>query len=154
MSRVVAHTFPAIFACAVVGPLTWWALDRDPKIIGVEGKVIDTEHAVPGGTLTVEWHIQKFEVCEGVAQNILTDSAGRRHISSERSSRTSLRVGALSARFDYDIPKTAAPGRAVLSTIMFQHCNPLQHYWSVQITVPDIVFQIKDPGCPTTQTCP
>lgn len=144
MISLQSHAVAALFALGVFAPVLFWSMDREPMVIEITAVAVDDSASAPGGDLTVEWQIQKVKVCPQHAQNVLIDSHGTRHVFPPRPARTSKQIGALTGKFQYAIPVAAAPGRAVLQTIMFQRCNPVQHVWPVTISVPSVVFTIQN----------
>lgn len=119
----------ALFGVAIA--LCWWALDRNPPFVM---KSYETTPAAPGGYVFVSAKVERDVTrhCSTTFSRVFFDSKGTRYDLSEGAH--FMNASALEEQnkmmpgklvLSIKVPEHAAPGKAVLMTVLDYECNPV-----------------------------
>lgn len=160
----------AILSVALVVPVAWMLLDRDPPYVRTEGEIVAVDPdacgipPVPsatgqsrdismpiraGGCVEVKWSIKTIRNCpaSGGGDNItrhLRDSTGVvKPIGSLRRNLSEHEIQTNTVRQLMVLPAPIPAGSATYASSACYACNPLQQlFWPVCVDQPDIEFEI------------
>lgn len=127
-----------------------WVSDRNPPIayLGVRPLASVVEQ---GGTITVEFDVFRYRICQTDASRWLYDSAMNRHAIPSWTTGLERLAGREVYRRKITIPYAALPGPAQYQVVLEFECNPLQRIlsWPVRVTSPSVTFVIRPASRPT-----
>lgn len=152
VSRTKHNVFSLLFALIVVGPISWFALDREPpqtRLYGTIASAIDpTRFPRAGEEFVVTWettpHIRD---CSGLVQTEIIDNE---HVIWPRLERKAFRSQLNTTILippTWLLPSLVAPGPATYRVTTFWYCNWFQRWFDnpiVQIG-PDVPFTVLPP---------
>ena len=146
MRQVTLATFVSV---AIVTPLLWLLLDRDPPFT-YEKVEIEPNTIPQSGDAYVTFYIKRGRrACDaGLVYRELLDSAGKLHVFDPvvRARPPELGEGQFTRIFK--VPNAMEPGRAFYRGISCYPCNPLQSWlrWPVCLPTPEVSFNVtKEP---------
>ena len=146
----VRHNVAAAFvSVAIVAPLMWMLLDRDPPYTDHVGTITPADPA-PGDWITVDWKLTVHRVCHGWVQREIVDSQGvicnyDKQPAIRRDQLSNQQMGSPPDRLNRSFPlcDRAAPGPARYRALTCYQCNPLQKWWPICVRTPNIQFTIR-----------
>lgn len=123
-----------------------WVSDRNPPITYLGVRPLAPVVA-QGGTITVEFDVFRYRICQTEVRRWLYDSAMNRHAIPSWTTGLERLAGREVYRRKITIPDAALPGPAQYQVVLEYTCNPLQRILSLPVTVhsPAIRFEIKRP---------
>ncbi len=146
--KLSANVVAAFIAVAVVAPILWMALDRDPPYINSNGRVVPAKPP-KNSNVTIEWDIKAVRSCQPTEYSSVTrtivDARGVRHvyapISATYGTIEQFRPDEIKRTFRLPLNVT---GEVSYSANVCYACNPIQVLWPVCFTTPTIRFSIVD----------
>lgn len=140
-SRALRFTI-IMSALLLVGLPMFWALDNAPPYAWKNGEVVP-DPAPDGSQISVHWTLQINRICPGLIQRQIIDArdevhnydpvpaADREDVSPEFWVTFKLPLGLPRGSAKYRVHATYA-------------CNPLQRFWPIHVTTPEIAFTLGD----------
>jgi hypothetical protein len=134
-----------IFALVVIGPATWWALDRQvPYQAEPIGVVPSPVHI--GEEVVAEWNTRVLrEGCFGTFQRTVTDGANIVWAFQPKIlTFTELKIGKYKTRSatPFVLPHGFTCGRSVIYNSITAICNPLQRLFPLHYDNPPLEFDV------------
>lgn len=144
----MTHLLAAIFACFIVGPLVWMALDRTAPYEVINGTVVPTV-VTPRSKVSLNWHIHVVRPgCTGFYQRYVVDSTNRVWPYKEMPSYyLNLPIGEHDAMGPepYVLPSGLSQGSAYTYSTMRFYCNFLQRWfdWPIRRVTSPLHFTVE-----------
>ena len=147
----------AAVAVFVVGPLAWWAMDRDPAIRVASYHVLSGPVA-RGGNLLIRYRAKVLRRCSGKGQRVFVDITNHVMSIDPFEFRDGIGSDGRPVKLDVEhdmplvraaVPYGAAPGPAHYQNVTELYCNPLQKAlrgrWGMSIAFryPVVSFEIS-----------
>lgn len=129
-------------------PIAFWAADNEwPYTFDAANSFIDPANVEAGGTITVNWKVEKNRECPGAAQRVLFNPETKLIVASYDPNLTT--PGA-----SYDpatgmlkrpvaLPKHLPSGVIGYRAYVWYQCNPLQRFLPLRTVTPDLFFVVK-----------
>lgn len=143
--RLRQHVAAAFFAIAVLSPIIWMLMDRDPPYARLSGEIIPPDPR-PGDFIAVKWHVKIERSCNpqpdrNISRRVITSTG---HII-DYEPVESVIDGGKSAEIHrtFQLPFALAPGPATYHSRACFSCNPIQNIWPICVDTPDLEFTIK-----------
>jgi hypothetical protein len=138
--------YAIIFALVVVGPLTWWSLDRTPPFTEVP-YATSPDPAHRGEMMESEWDVTVArEGCRGTFQRVLIDShnvvwAFQPFLLTF----TNLPIGhhIIKSATPFLLPKDFAQGRGTILIVVTAECNPVHKFFPIIYRAPPAYFDVQ-----------
>lgn len=138
--------YAMIFALVVIGPLTWWALDRTPPFTEVPYATMP-DPAIPGSLMESEWSVEvNREGCRGSFQRVLVDAHGivwafQPFVLTF----SNLPIGhhLLKSATPFLLPQDFASGRGTILIVVTAECNPLHKLFPIIYRAPPAYFNVQ-----------
>ncbi|EJN04215.1 hypothetical protein [Phyllobacterium sp. YR531] len=145
-----AMTLFAAFAIYGAVSLGIMVADRQPPIFYIKASALSV--SVPqGGTIEVEFEVERSRICSSTVKRWLVDSAGTRHSITNFTVGSNLKKGREVYQRSITIPANAAVGTAYYEVKLEFACNVIQRLgWTVKVNAPHIKFEIT----PSTSLVP
>lgn len=136
-----------IGALAVVGSfsLARMIADREPPIVYYEARALDRE-VEQGGTITVEFTVERNRRCPIDVRRILTDAEGERHTIPTVTVGPASPLGIDVYERRVTVPPKVATGPAEYDVRLRYACNPIQEAlgWPIEVEAPTIYFDVVE----------
>jgi hypothetical protein len=141
--------FAILFSAVIVLPNAFWWFDNSPPTDLISA-TISTPTVEAGGTIVIDYKVNRFRACSGDIQRVITDSQGVTHLIAPYSFlRSDIKpdqgVG-ITNRIAAPVPVGAASGKATYHAEIDYYCNPQQRVLGtpIKVTTPEIDFDIID----------
>jgi hypothetical protein len=133
-------------ALLLVGLPMFWALDNSPPYSYDAGEVVP-DPAPDGAQVSVHWRLEIHRICPGIIQRQIVDARDEIHNYDPVLAASPEDVSPeFWATFKLPLGLPAGPARYRVHASY--SCNPLQRWWPLHVTTPEIRFTLGDPGRP------
>lgn len=131
----------AIAALVFVGLPGYFAFDNEPPYVYLDGEVFP-DPAPEASQVTVRWKIKVNRMCPGAVQRQLIDSRGLTHTydAAPAAESGSIKDGYLLRTFT--LPQNMPTGITKYRANVCFSCNPLQVFFPMCRTTPDLTFTL------------
>ena len=131
----------ALASFLFVAPATYMAFDNEMPYTYLDGVIIP-DHAPDGAQVTVDWRIKVNRLCRGAVQRVIVDARGVAHTYDATPAALSVDPKAEHLLRTFTLPLGMPEGETKYRANVCYICNPLQVFWPLCLTTPEIRFHI------------
>lgn len=141
MIRSVAKGMAFGLAATIGGMLAMMYIDRQPPVEVLDVSPVSTT-VEAGGTLVINFVIDRQRECQSTAERTLFDSQGNMIRFPITSSISFSGLGIQAYQRALTIPDSMPPGPSRYRTVVAFRCNPLHLLWPIVMVVADFEFTV------------
>ena len=144
--RIVYHLFIAIICVAIVSPFVFLFGDRSSPYMYIRG-YIDHEQFMPGDKIDVHWSGIYRRDCPGQIFRSVTDAAKAVHLLEVIPDPVGDDPVGIEVEWtrSFILPLAVAEGRSIYRAHAEYWCSPIQRWWPIKVSPPDISFNVVRP---------
>jgi hypothetical protein len=139
--------FVSMIVTLALIPITYWALDNvRPYVFFPEESYIIPTAATGNDQMIVAWKVKVNRQCDGLVRRELFDPRTKVVLSVYDAQPA--HVGDISEDHGYFnrtflLPRSIQTGKIGYRARLEYYCNPLQRWWPIRYSTPDLFFEVK-----------
>jgi hypothetical protein len=137
----------AVTAMVVLSVTTYMLFDNTPPYVFIpeESRIVPSQ-ASGGDFVTVKWKVHVNRACKGNLRRILFDPKTKVFLATYDNEAVAVAVGQLQNGYlnkTFLLPRVIQKGPIGYRAELHYRCNVLQNFFPLNITTPDLFFEIK-----------